>query len=92
MDRYGCGQRCFLFHTLEQQPIADLRSVLLHLSRNTTALSRPSHAHTHTSAGEFVNADPKWIKVVSPGGSVRHVDWRGHYRALQQAANLPDTG
>ncbi|EGD77526.1 hypothetical protein PTSG_08624 [Salpingoeca rosetta] len=45
-----------------------------------------------TAEGEFVNADPKWIKIVSPSGSVRHVDWRPAYHAVQQAAGIPDIG
>ena len=39
-----------------------------------------------------MNADPKWVKAISPLGAVRHMDWRSAYGALQQAARLPDVG
>lgn len=42
--------------------------------------------------GEYINSDPKWVKVVTPGGAVHHVDWSTQYAALQEAAQLPSEG
>eukprot|EP00045_Choanoeca_perplexa_P008563 m.80436 g.80436 ORF g.80436 m.80436 type:complete len:384 (-) comp14540_c1_seq2:653-1804(-) len=42
--------------------------------------------------GAFVNADPKWVKVISPNGGMTHVNWTLAYDALAKAAGVPATG
>ncbi|EDQ85810.1 uncharacterized protein MONBRDRAFT_28836 [Monosiga brevicollis MX1] len=45
-----------------------------------------------TPTGDFVNADPKWIKVISPSGALFHVNWTLNYNALQIAAQTGING
>eukprot|EP00043_Microstomoeca_roanoka_P008909 m.85468 g.85468 ORF g.85468 m.85468 type:complete len:387 (+) comp14426_c0_seq2:261-1421(+) len=45
-----------------------------------------------TETGEYVNAYPKWIKVLSPSGALRHINWKPSYDALLAAAGLPQEG
>eukprot|EP01147_Barroeca_monosierra_P002219 gene2219-5230_t len=45
-----------------------------------------------TATGEYVNAYPKWIKIISQTGTVRHVDWRSTYDSIQNACGAPCAG
>ena len=42
--------------------------------------------------GEYINGNPKWIKVITPGGAVHHLNWTMPYKALQDAAQIPPEG
>lgn len=42
--------------------------------------------------GHVINHDPQWIKVVTPGGSVHHRDWRDNYRRLCEVSNYNPPG
>eukprot|EP00730_Choanoeca_flexa_P018850 TRINITY_DN9188_c0_g1_i2.p1 TRINITY_DN9188_c0_g1~~TRINITY_DN9188_c0_g1_i2.p1 ORF type:complete len:382 (+),score=113.29 TRINITY_DN9188_c0_g1_i2:205-1350(+) len=42
--------------------------------------------------GTFVNANPKWVKAVSPSGGVAHINWTRAYNALARAAGVPVEG
>lgn len=39
-----------------------------------------------TSAGEFENENPMYVKVISPSGEVRSVDWAFNFKFLRQEA------
>jgi soluble calcium-activated nucleotidase 1 len=41
-----------------------------------------------TTEGVFVNHNPMWIKVVSPDGAIKHVNWVREYKALRSAAGI----
>lgn len=36
-----------------------------------------------SGTGELVNKDPMWVKVVSGGGEVRHLDWSRRYEQVR---------
>lgn len=36
----------------------------------------------------LVNKNPKWVKVISVDGAVRHENWTLRYEALQAAAGI----
>jgi len=41
-----------------------------------------------TTAGEFMNNHPMYIKVISPSGEVQHVDWTENYKHLRAAVGI----
>lgn len=45
-----------------------------------------------TAAGEFVNNNPQWIKVVSPHGEVYSKNWVSNYKRLREAINIEFPG
>lgn len=45
-----------------------------------------------TTTGEFQNYHPMWIKRVSPGGHVEHVDWTRVYIDVRAAAGITYPG
>lgn len=45
-----------------------------------------------TTAGEFVNNNPQWVKVVGFRGDVRHENWVSNYEALRSAAGIQPPG
>lgn len=47
-----------------------------------------------TTAGEVVNNNPEWVKVVGYNGEVEHKNWVPYYNALRSAAGIkpPGTG
>lgn len=45
-----------------------------------------------TTAGEVLNENPEWVKVVGCRGSVRHENWVSSYNALRAAAGIRPPG
>ncbi|XP_056466408.1 soluble calcium-activated nucleotidase 1-like isoform X1 [Gadus chalcogrammus] len=45
-----------------------------------------------TTAGEFVNHNPEWVKVVGYRGDVRHENWVPKYEFLRAAAGISPPG
>lgn len=45
-----------------------------------------------TTAGEVLNENPEWVKVVGFKGSVRHENWVSSYNALRAAAGIQPPG
>lgn len=45
-----------------------------------------------TTAGEVLNENPEWVKVVGFRGSVRHENWVSSYSALRAAAGIQPPG
>ncbi|XP_068574522.1 soluble calcium-activated nucleotidase 1 isoform X1 [Cebidichthys violaceus] len=45
-----------------------------------------------TTAGEFVNNNPEWVKVVGYRGDVQHENWVPTYNALKAAAGIQPPG
>lgn len=45
-----------------------------------------------TTAGEFVNNNPEWVKVVGFRGDVQHVNWVPRYKSLKSAAGIEPPG
>ncbi|KAM4603455.1 soluble calcium-activated nucleotidase 1b isoform 2-T3 [Polymixia lowei] len=45
-----------------------------------------------TTAGEVVNNNPEWVKVVGYHGDVEHDNWVPHYNALRSAAGIQPPG
>lgn len=45
-----------------------------------------------TTAGEVLNENPEWVKVVGYRGSVRHENWVSSYNALRAAAGIRPPG
>ncbi|CAL8274846.1 unnamed protein product [Lota lota] len=45
-----------------------------------------------TTAGEFVNHNPEWVKVVGHRGDVRHENWVSKYESLKAAAGITPPG
>jgi len=45
-----------------------------------------------TTAGEFVNNNPEWVKVVGYKGDVLHENWVPRYDALKSAAGIQPPG
>ncbi|KAF7667975.1 hypothetical protein LDENG_00038550 [Lucifuga dentata] len=45
-----------------------------------------------TTAGEFVNNNPEWVKVVGYRGDVQHENWVPKYKALKSAAEIEPPG
>ncbi|KAJ3601342.1 hypothetical protein NHX12_032313 [Muraenolepis orangiensis] len=45
-----------------------------------------------TTAGEFVNHNPEWVKVVGHKGDVRHENWVPKYEFLKAAAGIRPPG
>jgi len=41
-----------------------------------------------TAQGEILSHDPMWVKLISPDGSVEHMDWVSHYQAVRAAAGV----
>ncbi|XP_065184606.1 soluble calcium-activated nucleotidase 1-like [Sycon ciliatum] len=41
-----------------------------------------------TGDGVLLNKNPKWVKIISPNGAVRHENWTLRYEALQAAAGI----
>ncbi|KAM3863730.1 soluble calcium-activated nucleotidase 1 [Diretmus argenteus] len=45
-----------------------------------------------TTAGEFVNNNPEWVKVVGYRGDVQHENWVPKYNSLKSAAGIGPPG
>lgn len=45
-----------------------------------------------TTAGEFVNHNPEWVKVVGYRGDVQHENWVPKYEFLKAAAAITPPG
>uniref|UniRef100_A0A8C6T9U0 Soluble calcium-activated nucleotidase 1 n=1 Tax=Neogobius melanostomus TaxID=47308 RepID=A0A8C6T9U0_9GOBI len=45
-----------------------------------------------TTAGEFVNNNPEWVKVVGFRGDIQHQNWVPRYKALKAAAGIEPPG
>lgn len=45
-----------------------------------------------TTAGEFVNNNPEWVKVVGFRGDIQHHNWVPRYKALKAAAGIEPPG
>ncbi|XP_051155151.1 apyrase isoform X1 [Leptopilina boulardi] len=45
-----------------------------------------------TSSGEWENNNPFWIKVISPQGEVRSINWSNNYKKLRHAINIDFPG
>lgn len=45
-----------------------------------------------TEDGEFMHTNPKWIKIVSPTGEVKAVDWTFNYDKLSEAIDIKYPG
>ncbi|XP_071386612.1 soluble calcium-activated nucleotidase 1 isoform X2 [Centroberyx affinis] len=45
-----------------------------------------------TTAGEFVNNNPEWVKVVGYRGDVQHQNWVPKYKFLKSAAGIEPPG
>ncbi|XP_063981097.1 soluble calcium-activated nucleotidase 1 isoform X2 [Diachasmimorpha longicaudata] len=45
-----------------------------------------------TPAGEFTNNNPMWVKVISPKGDVRSLDWVDNYKKLRRAIHIEFPG
>ena len=45
-----------------------------------------------TTAGEFLNHNPEWVKVVGHRGDVRHQNWVPQYEFLKAAAGISPPG
>ncbi|XP_015127556.1 soluble calcium-activated nucleotidase 1 isoform X2 [Diachasma alloeum] len=45
-----------------------------------------------TSSGEFTNNNPMWVKVISPKGDVRSVNWVDNYKKLRRAIHIEFPG
>lgn len=45
-----------------------------------------------TTAGEFVNNNPEWVKVVGFRGEVQHENWVPVYKSLKSAAGIEPPG
>lgn len=45
-----------------------------------------------TTAGEFVNNNPEWVKVVGFRGDVQHNNWVPHYHSMKSAAKIVPPG
>lgn len=45
-----------------------------------------------TTAGEFVNNNPEWVKVVGFRGDVQHENWVPTYAAMKTAAGIKPPG
>ncbi|XP_011298540.1 soluble calcium-activated nucleotidase 1 isoform X2 [Fopius arisanus] len=45
-----------------------------------------------TPGGDFVNNHPMWMKIISPRGDVRSVDWTDNYKKLRRAINIEFPG
>ncbi|VDM92220.1 unnamed protein product [Onchocerca ochengi] len=41
-----------------------------------------------TTEGVFVNENPMWIKIVTPDGSVEHINWVNEYKKLRSAVGI----
>uniref|UniRef100_A0A1L8DXM0 Apyrase n=1 Tax=Nyssomyia neivai TaxID=330878 RepID=A0A1L8DXM0_9DIPT len=41
-----------------------------------------------TPEGDFVNNNPMFVKVVSPNGEVRHLNWVGSFKAIRSAMDI----
>ncbi|CAD6227127.1 GSCOCG00011915001-RA-CDS [Cotesia congregata] len=45
-----------------------------------------------SSSGEFIHNNPMWIKIISPRGEVKSVNWINNYKKLRQAVNIEFPG
>lgn len=45
-----------------------------------------------TTAGEFVNNNPEWVKVIGYRGDIQHQNWVPRYKALKAAAGIEPPG
>lgn len=45
-----------------------------------------------TTAGEFVNNNPQWVKAVGFRGDVQHENWVSNYESLKSAAGIKTPG
>lgn len=45
-----------------------------------------------SAAGEFVNNDPMYVKIVSMNGEIQHKNWVAQYKAVREAVNIKFPG
>lgn len=45
-----------------------------------------------SAAGEFINDDPMYVKVVSTNGEIQHKNWVAQYKAVREAVNIKFPG
>lgn len=45
-----------------------------------------------SAAGEFINDDPMYVKIVSPNGNVLHKNWVSQYKAVREAVHIKFPG
>jgi len=45
-----------------------------------------------SGTGEVINDNPQWVKIVSPSGEVRHVNWKNHYGEMSKALGISHPG
>ncbi|CUG93953.1 apyrase-like protein, putative [Bodo saltans] len=50
------------------------------------------HPWIHEKTGAVVNHHPLWVKMISPLGVVKHIDWAAPYEKMRAAMGIGDTG
>jgi hypothetical protein len=50
------------------------------------------HPWIHEKTGAIVNQHPLWVKMISPLGVVKHIDWAAPYEKMRAAMGIGDTG
>ena len=45
-----------------------------------------------TRTGEFLNNNPMFVKTITPGGEVKHLNWTQHYKNIRTKLGLKDPG